>query len=324
MRRKNNRKWIFFLRLFIVLLLIGYLFLSWMLKPVAKKSSERIAFIVAQNQTLQEIGRSLEEKGLIRSSPFFSLYTRIYGLDRKIRAGRYQLASTLSLPEIARTLADPSRAELSVTFPEGFTIDDMDEKLTSMGLIAHGDFSTCAKTCNFGVTSLEGYLFPDTYFVFQHNFSEKELISRMLKNFEKKLSSELRTEIEKQGKKLNDIVTMASIIEKEVHTEEDYAIVSGILWKRLAANWPLGADATLLYEKKEKFIRPEDLESNSLYNTRRFPGLTPTPISNPGLKTLRAAIFPKESDFWFYLTTAEGKVIYSRTNEEHNQNKVNL
>jgi UPF0755 protein len=115
---------------------------------------------------------------------------------------------------------------------------------------------------------------------------------------------------------------MASIFEDEVFGSENRKMVSGILWKRLDNNWPLGADATLLYGKKNNIITVEDLNTDSPYNTRKNQGLPPGPICSPSVSSIEAAMFPKESPYWFYLTDKDGNVIYASSNEEHNQNRA--
>ncbi|MBD3360384.1 endolytic transglycosylase MltG, partial [Candidatus Peregrinibacteria bacterium] len=167
-------------------------------------------------------------------------------------------------------------------------------------------------------------LYPDTYFLNFADFSPHDILYLTLDNFEKKWM-----EIDKnlEESKLNDysiheIITMASIIENEVFGEKNRKIVSGILWKRLENDWPLGADAALLYITDDREITSQDLNIDSPYNTRKYKGLPPGPISNPGTESIKAALYPKESNYWFYLTTPDtGEVIYSTTNEEHNQNR---
>ncbi len=119
-----------------------------------------------------------------------------------------------------------------------------------------------------------------------------------------------------------DAIKMASIIEEEVRTDPDRAIISGIYWKRLTSDWRLEADATLLYEKNNRSITAQDLASDSAYNTRRNKGFPPTPISNPGAASIEAALNPIDTNYWFYLTPPNSnEVIYASTNEEHELNK---
>jgi UPF0755 protein len=173
------------------------------------------------------------------------------------------------------------------------------------------------------VQFLEGYLFPDTYRIFKDATSE-EIIRKMLDNFDQKLDLEMRREIKKQGKTIFEVITMASIIEKEVPFEKDRAIVSGIFWKRLEAGMPLQADSTLNYftGHKSRALSAEELKIDSFYNTYLYPGLPPTPICNPGLSAIQAAVWPKDSPYWFFLSKEDGQTIFSRTLEEHNRNKA--
>ena len=170
---------------------------------------------------------------------------------------------------------------------------------------------------------LEGFLFPDTYRIYK-NATPEDIIKKMLNNFDQKLTPELRQEIKKQNKTIFEIVTMASIIEKEVPLDKDRMIVSGIFWKRIESGMPLQADSTLNYftGHKSRALSSEELKIDSFYNTYLYPDLPPTPIGNPGLSALRAAIYPEESPYWFFLSKEDGETIFSRTLEEHNRNKV--
>jgi len=169
--------------------------------------------------------------------------------------------------------------------------------------------------------NLEGYLFPDTYNI-EKNDGVKKIVEKMLENFGIKLDSQLREEIQKQGKSVFEIITMASLIEKEVRIYIDKETVSGVLWKRLDSNMPLQVDATIVYVTGKKTVSKEETKIDSLYNTYKYLGLPFGPICNPGLDSIKAAIYPKESKYWYYLSTLEGETIFSRTLEEHNMNKA--
>jgi len=167
---------------------------------------------------------------------------------------------------------------------------------------------------------LEGYIYPDTYFLDPVDFQAQDLIYLTLDNFERK-TIELIPEIKNHS--VNEIITMASIIENEVFGEEDRHLVSGLLWKRLESGWTIGADATLLYITDDRELTAEDLAIDSSYNTRKNLGLPIGPISNPSLESIKAAMYPEASNYWFYLTTLDtGEVIYSSSNEEHNLNRA--
>jgi UPF0755 protein len=172
--------------------------------------------------------------------------------------------------------------------------------------------------------TLEGYLFPDTYF-FLKNAASEDIIKKMLDNFGEKLTPDLRTEIENQKKSIYDVITMASIIEGEVKSENDRQIVSGIFWKRVNDNRTLQSCATLAFilgENKKQYTFL-DTRVDSPYNTYLNKGLPPGPINNPGLDSIKAAIYPETTDYNYFLTDPKtGQTIFSKTIEEHNANKA--
>lgn len=176
--------------------------------------------------------------------------------------------------------------------------------------------------------SLEGYLFPDTYRVFASS-SPEEIVYRLLRNFDLKLSEEMRAEIKRQGKTIHEIITMASIIEKEApifsqKSSEDAKIISGIFWNRLKIGMALQADATLSYvfEDKKPAHSGEELKIDSPYNSYLYRDLPPGPISNPGLIAIEAAIYPTKTDYFYFLTPLDGsRVYYAKSYQEHLNNK---
>jgi len=301
--------------------------------PVDEDSSEHISFQIKKGETVKEIAKNLEEKDLIDSNFYFYLHVKFNNLGENILAGRFLLNQGMNVPEIIEIISDPSQSEYVITIQEGLRIRDIDDKLVELELIEPDEFINEAKNFNgweyysfLDQTELnqleipiEGYLYPDTYFLDPATFEPHDLIYLALNNFESKFS-DLEQEIKKHS--INEIITMASIIENEVFGEEDRKLVSGILWKRLEAGWMIGADATLLYITDDREITANDLEINSPYNTRKNTGLPPGPICNPSIESIKAAMYPTENENWFYLTTPEGEVIYSYSNEEHNANKA--
>jgi UPF0755 protein len=174
----------------------------------------------------------------------------------------------------------------------------------------------------------EGYMFPDTYLIPKE--ATAAAIVRILKdNFDKKFSQDLEEEAVKNRLTREEVIILASIVEKEASGEEDRGIIAGILLKRLRKSWPLQADATIQYvlgyqpEERtwwKKNLTNADKKIASPYNTYQNPGLPPGPISNPGLASIKAVIFPQDSDFWYYLHDAEGRVHFAKTIEEHEEN----
>lgn len=300
---------------------------GWAVAYHAQEESENIIFAVENGETVRSIGKRLEMEGFIISDTIFYLYVRLNDMGESIKAGKFLLNKTQTMPEILETLTGTATGEIVFTIPEGWTIKDIQQALTEKGLDQDNTFTACAKTPqNCGIVSdtasLEGYLFPDTYFLAPINFDVPSFIELLRTTFDSKVRTAFAEQIATASHTFTDVIIMASIIEKEVRTDADRAIVAGILWKRLENGWPIGADATLLYNDADGIIDAVDLEKDDAYNTRNHLGLPPTPIANPGIKAIEAALTPQESPYWFYLTDAEGTVHYATTNEQHNENKA--
>lgn len=339
MRRRNGRKYIL-----IAIILVG-IALTWVKfdydlatnTAFDETNTETKPFFIKSGDAGKTIAKNLKEEGLINNETYFYWYLRLNDYIPNILAGRFVLSPSMTYEQIAQTIVDAKQAQFVITVQEGLRIKDIDAKLAEMDLINKGEFTQATQNYNnktdypFLSTALisqpqnplEGYLYPDTYFLDPINFSNEDLIEKMLDNFASK-TKELRQQASDEGKNFHDIVNMASILEREVHTNKDLPIVAGLLWKRLnTAGWTLGADATLLYLKDDNKITSADLMADSPYNTRKNGGLPPSPICNPSVKSISAALNPQSSDYWFYLTTLDtGEVIYARTNEEHNNNRA--
>jgi UPF0755 protein len=334
----KNRRFYRFLAIPLIViftLLIGYIkYRGFIYTPVDSSDNSSISFQVKKGQSVREIAKNLEQKGLIKSPSSLYLYAKTNHLGENIIAGRFVLTKAMNGPKILEVLSDASKAQFIITVQEGLTIKDIDAKLVDMELIKAGNFIQAVKSFNnwegysFLDKStlskldlpLEGYLYPDTYFLNPDGFKSSDLISMMLNNFEKKFSK-LQESIKKHT--IHQIITMASIIESEVKSSKDRKNVSGILWKRLDAHWPIGADATLLYITTDRTITAKDLAIDSPYNTRKNQGLPPGPICNPSVNSIEAAMYPTSTDYWFYLTTLDtGKVIYAKSNDEQNVNRA--
>ncbi len=298
----------YFITLIMVIVLIGG-FWVWqgIYYPVNPDSDETVIFLVKKGEGAREISINLKEQGLIRYDFLFRVYVLFKEVGRDLKAGEYELSRAMAIPEIVNKLASGDRIKKMITIIEGWTVKDIANYLEVEELDP----------------SLEGYLFPDTYEISPEDGIE-EIVEKMLDNFDKKLISELREEISSQGKTVHEIVIMASLLEKEVRTFEDKKIVAGILWKRLKSNMLLQVDATIVYitGKKTTKILKEELRIDSPYNTYKYKGLPLGPISNPGLESILAAIYPQENQYFYYLSTPEGETIFSRTLKEHNTAKA--
>lgn len=223
----------------------------------------------------------------------------------------------------------PKREEVSVTVIEGWTIRDLQRALQNLNVDAQpSDFfaSQFASSNSFlqglsPTTSMEGYLFPDTYRVWKDELPTA-LIQKQLNEFAEKTDgfSDAAT---KQGRSFRDVVILASILEKEVRNPEDLPIVAGIFMNRMKRGMMLQSDATLNYvlQSGQSRLTAEDLKSNSLYNTYKYKGLPPGPISNPGKPALDAALHPAKTEYLYFLTDLKGKTYFARTLEEHIRNR---
>lgn len=300
----------YFIILIVVIILIGG-FWVWqgIYYPVNPDSDETVIFLVKKGEGAKEISINLKEQGLIRYSSLFKVYALVQGQTEKLQAGEYELSPGMAIPEIVNKLASGDRIKKIITIIEGWTLKDIANYLEEKGIAQTEELDP----------NLEGYLFPDTYEISPEDGIE-EIIEKMLDNFDKKLTSELREEIASQGKTIHEIVIMASLVEKEVRGFEDKKIVAGILWKRLEWDIPLQVDATITYitGRKTTKILKEELQIDSPYNTYKYKGLPLGPISNPGLESILAAIYPQESQYLYYLSTPEGETIFSKTLKEHN------
>jgi len=322
-----NKKIVRYLLLILIIILGSTYIWQGICLPINKNSNEEITFSVRKGEGTKEIAINLEREKLIKMATLFRVYTIFTGISNKLQAGEYSLSPSMTIPEITEKLVSGDVIEEQITIIEGWDLRDLAEYLGEMGfnkdefleLIKKdfsGDFSFLEDKPK--DLSLEGYLFPDTYKI-KKGVTLEEIINKALQNFDKKLTQELRQEIVNQNKTIFEIITMASMIEKEVKTLEDKKIVSGILWKRLENDVLLQVDSTIPYVTGKKDpVSIDETKIDSPYNTYKYGGLPLGPICNPGLESILAAIYPESSDYWYYLSTPDGKTIFSKTLEEHN------
>ncbi len=325
MRRKKKFNWTPAILLTgLVLLGLHLNAVSSVKKALDPENTSNIIFEIESGETASEVGSNLEEANIIKSSYGFVRYLDKNNLGSSLQAGRFSLSPSMTGIEIIEILTNQATGEIVFTIIEGWTISDIDTALASEGLITEGEFTNCTETCDFSMyeflpeTSIEGYLFPDTFFLDAGTFEVYNFTTQLLDNFESRTA-----EIETEDRTLEEVIIVASIIEKEVRTAEDRALVSDIIWRRLDAGWMLGMCSTINYITGETEITYEDIQIDSPYNTRMYAGLPPTAISNPGLAAIEAAASPEANDYWFFLTATEtGETIYAVSNEEHEMNKA--
>lgn len=334
----------FFLFVAIFLSVLGvsfFLFGSYATDHLTGAVKEEQRFEVRQNENILTLGKRLEESKIIFSRYTFVWYFFHEEKSRQLIAGQYALSGSLTVPELAVILTSGKTIsrDIKVTFPEGWTASKMAERLTANNLPGK-EFLTLVQAplplwrTKFDFlnglpkgASLEGYLFPDTY-LFAPDASAEDMIMVMLRNFGKKFESISGFGVGSNSAfdraRLHEFVTMASIIEEEGRTKEERDMISDIFWKRIKIGQALQSDATVNYVHGTTNLQPTlvDIESDSPYNTYKNPGLPPGPISNPGLDSLHAAVFPKSNPYYYFLVDLNtGETFYAKTFEEHVRNR---
>lgn len=312
-----------------ILMITGLLtaFFWWQinLRPVSNVNAEPVIIVVKKGQATGETAEALKKAGLIRSPLVFKLWVRQQGLGTKMQAGTFKLSPSMSLPEIGREMTQGT-LDVWVTLKEGSRREEMAEAIEKAYKeqgITFDKQQFLALTAN-----KEGYLFPDTYLM-AVEATPAQLVSMLENTLMKKIEGEILTEIGKSGRSLQEVMIMASLVEREARGYEDRQKVAGILWKRLQNDWLLQVDATLQYalgydrNKETWWPVPTGAHKSiaSPYNTYQNAGLPPTPISNPSLSSIKATVFPVETDYWFYISDRTGQTMhYAATLAEHNSN----
>jgi len=305
-----------------------------------------VSFEVSSGQNASQIAEQLAAQGLIGDAALFRSYMRYYGLDRQIEAGVYQLAATMTIPEIAQALTHATPPEITVRITEGWRREQIADFLdTQVGLPFTGvDFLAATGVApslpqgtaltEMGLppaATLEGFLFPDTYQL-PADATAADLVERMLQNFDARVTPQMRADSEARNLTLFEVVTLASIVEREAIIAEERPVIASVYLNRLAAGTKLEADPTVQYamgyhadsgEWWNRSLTQEDYYSvDSPYNTYLYPGLPPGPISNPGLDAIRAVIYPATTPFFYFRADCDGsgRHRFATTYEEHLNN----
>ncbi len=307
-------------------------YIIWQIQPPSQEKKS-VTFIINEGEGINEIGNKLKTKGLVKNSFFFALSSYFTGAWTKFQAGEYDLSPDMNHFLIIKTfLNGPKPQEKTITILEGWTNNDIALYLENQNVVKKEDFLKALQEIDTSsydflkdkpqTAGLEGYLFPDTYRIYAKS-SPKTIISKMLQNFQNKFNEEKIKAVNEQKRTIFEVVTLASLIEKEAKDKEDRRIVSGIFQKRLEMGMSLESCATINYllEKPKEKLTNEDLKIDSPYNTYLYPGLPPGPINNPGLESIEAAIWPIKTDYLYFLAGPEGKNVYAKTFEEHQKNK---
>ena len=344
---KKAGKKILLLGLLLALLLLITIIIFYFTKinQAASTVSVPTTITIERGSSTQEIATKLENENIINSPWAFILYVKITGAGASIKAGNYTLDPKMSIVEVVDilTAGKVTPDEKKITIIEGWTNKEISSYLEKRGVAENGEFDIALKqeyNFNFKDEALkfgyQGFLFPDTYHISKDGKSS-ELVQKMLDNFETKFTDQMLNDMVSRNLKLEDIVILASIIEKEVGRngnnlslddfeamEEERKIVAGVFYNRLRIGMPLQSDATVNYVtgKNDRQATFDDIKVKSPYNTYVNVGLPPGPISNPGIESIKAAINPTETDYIYFLNKENGEAVFSKTLEEHNRNKA--
>lgn len=319
--------WILFSVVAMVVLSTIWLLYFCLLASVDNKYETR-HFTVQSGQSVTSIAETLRQEGFIKSIWGFKAWLKITG-KIIVQPGSYELSSSYNTPKVAGIIASGDTANAVITIPEGYTLKQIAKLLENKDIASEAEFLKI--TNNFppdyefskywkSNQTLEGFLFPDTYKLIKGDVLMAVRV--MLDNFGVKFKNEIKADL--KDRDLYKILTIASMVEREAKTQEDREQIAAIIYNRLDIGMRLDVDATVRYITGD-WINPisrTDLAIDSPYNTRKYAGLPPGPICNPGLASIKAALNPPSSDYYYYLTDFEGITHYSKTLEEHNRNKV--
>ncbi len=301
---------------------------------LVKDDADR-SFTVDSDLSLSELSGELEDYGIINYSALFKLFVKFTDNDTVIHTGTYALNPSFDYQQIVRVLQrrETSTVEIEVSIPEGYTNAQIKERLVEMGVCSEADIDEYLNSYNYkhdyleerlpaSKGWLEGYLFPDTYKFNANN--AKMTLNKMLNNFKSKYDEPIQQGAEALGRNQHEIVTIASLLEREAKVDEEFARIAGVIYNRLSSpDFPrLEIDATLLYalgEHKE-VLTDADKEVDSPYNTYKIEGLPPGPICNPGYTALYAATHPEDHNYYYYVAMPDGTHLFANSYEEHQQN----
>jgi UPF0755 protein len=305
-----------------ILLVVGF---GYYLMSPAEKGAEQQVFVVPEGATLKQVAVELEKNALIKNYRFFLLWARLMGHGKDIKAGEYHLNAGMPPVKILAALSLGAIVSHPVTIPEGYTIEQIGALLGRKELVDSNEFISLAKDPKTGEEygmpgkGLEGYLYPDTY-QFGRGLSARSVINTMIKRFHQMVDP-LESRALEVDMKMEDVVVLASIVEKETGRGEERPIIASVFLNRLKKKMRLESDPTVIYgiEDFSGNLKKKDLSRPSPYNTYVIRGLPAGPIANPGLASITAVLYPAQTDYLYFVSKNDGSHYFSKTFEEHNK-----
>lgn len=312
-----------FTSILLLVFLGGLGFLS-QLQPFGNPS-QREVLEIRNGSSFTEVANVLHQRQLIKSDWAFTWMGRLLGADRNIIPGEYEFHGGMAPADVLDKITQGDVVHYAVTIPEGFSIEQIAGILQEKGLADQEAFiqvtrdSQFLATLDFHVEDLEGYLFPDTYHL-TREMTPESIVQTMVSRFKKSWTADLYARAAELDMSVHQIVTLASVIEKETGLSQERGLISGVFHNRLRKKIPLQSDPTVIYAltQFDGDLRKKDLSVNSPYNTYRFRGLPPGPIANPGEASIRAALFPVPTNYLYFVSRNDGSHKFSVTLAEHN------
>lgn len=289
---------------------------------------ETVIVRIKPGSNTEQIAQVLERKKVIQNQLFFKILAKAERLDGKLKAGSYGFLPAMTVDQVIKQLVEGKGLHCTITIPEGFTLEQIAQLLAKKELVDKGTFLRVAKENKFpypflkeaqaGKQSVEGYLFPDTYQI-EIGSSEKQIINMMLKAFAGQAAARWQKAAQKEGLSLHQLVTLASIVEREAKIDKERPIISAVFYNRLKKKMKLQSCATVQYVLKQpkEHLSLKDIAVKSPYNTYLHQGLPPGPIGNPGLASLEASLHPAKSDYLFFVARGDGGHYFSRDFNQH-------
>lgn len=307
-------------------------------RPIAEDPAP-VEFTIAQGETASMVAQRLQDVGLIADAGLFRWYMRYHGIDSRLEAGDYQLAKNMSMLQIAEELQFASFDEVVIRVIEGWRAEQIAEMLARTGMVSADEFMSIVRTAQLSYTALsdrpagttlEGYLFPDTYRV-AATADAAEIVETLIATFDERFDSARRAQAVARGMSIFDVIIVASIVEREAVVDEERPIVADVYLNRIEQGMYLQADPTVQYalgyqlDSGQWWLLPLPFEALtgtiSIYNSYLHPGLPPGPICNPSLASIDAVLNPADTEYLFFYSKGDGTHAFARTYEEHLRNQ---
>lgn len=315
------------------LITLGILIGKFIRNNTTTQNYNKVYYIIPKAASVEKLALDFEVKGVIKNKNYFILYCKLNRLEGNIKSANIIIQPQINLKELLYKLKTGASDFIVVTIPEGFTLYQIGERLEKNNLADKNSFVNISLkdlndeaflgSRNGIIHDLEGFLFPDTYYI-PKNFSEKDTANLMYNTFKSIFSKQYINRAKELGMSINEIVTIASLIEREAANDKERSRISGVVYNRLKSGMLLQIDAAVIYantkgERHMDRVVYSDLKINSRYNTYLYKGLPPGPIASPGKASIEAALYPENNDYLYYVA-GEGGHVFSKTYEEHQAN----